>query len=95
MLTLRLTQTPLGEDHYQIALELTGDDQPRQTATAQVSCTLDAEQMERLRWYLEDYLQFPYDPAPTLAAEVERQIEAIGRDQFQQLFEANPNTLRL
>ena len=49
MLTLRLTQTPLVEDRYQIALELTGDDQPRQTATADVSCTLDADELERLR----------------------------------------------
>jgi tetratricopeptide (TPR) repeat protein len=44
---------------------------------------------ELIRWYLEDYLLYPFDPAPEMAALAERRIQEIGSDLFRQVFEAN------
>lgn len=48
-----------------------------------------------MRWYLEDYLQRPQDPAPLIAERVTRRMKAVGLELFQQLFEANRDTIRL
>ncbi|UVK53848.1 CHAT domain-containing protein [Mesorhizobium sp. AR02] len=49
----------------------------------------------RLRWYLEDYLERSADPAPQVAAGVERRMADIGRSLFSAIFEANRDTIRL
>jgi hypothetical protein len=64
MLLLRLTQTTVAENRYQIEVALEGDDLPRQTAGSAFEFSLSKEDQEDLHWYLEDYLQYPLDPAP-------------------------------
>jgi tetratricopeptide (TPR) repeat protein len=49
------------------------------------------QDQEDLRWYLEDYLIYPVDPAPTVAGRVVRRIEAVGKELFTKLFRNNPN----
>ena len=44
------------------------------------------DQGERVRWYLEDYAEFPADPAPAIAAEAEAQLAETGEDIFRQVF---------
>lgn len=68
MPTLRLTQTALGNDRYQAMLTLDGG----QVTTGQFSYPLSAQDREDLRWYLEDYLENAFDPAPKIAALVEK-----------------------
>jgi hypothetical protein len=95
MLTLRLTQSSIGPDQYRAELALEGDGPARQTATADFTFQLTAQDQEDLRWYLEDYLQTPHDPAPTIAARIEAQMVALGRQLFQQVFDATAGTQRL
>jgi hypothetical protein len=46
------------------------------------SLSLRAQDQEDLRWYLEDYLQYPLDPAPSIARRIERRMEEIGLNKF-------------
>jgi tetratricopeptide (TPR) repeat protein len=41
---------------------------------------------EKIRWYLEDYLEFPADPAPVLAADAESRLAELGTGLFGQVF---------
>jgi tetratricopeptide (TPR) repeat protein len=41
---------------------------------------------ERVRWYLEDYAEFPADPAPAVAAAAEAQLAQEGTDLFRRVF---------
>ncbi|MGK7872005.1 MAG: CHAT domain-containing protein [Xenococcaceae cyanobacterium] len=89
MLTLRLTQHSESQsDRYRVEIALEGNG-PRQTATASFAFRLTAQDQENLRWYLEDYLQYPHDPAPQIAARVERRLAEIGIDLFRKIFQAN------
>src|SRR5262245_23037816 len=39
-----------------------------------------------MRWYLEDYLEYPLDPAPGIARDVEQRLAELGRDLFSAVF---------
>ncbi len=95
MLTLRLRQGDRQGDAYPIAFELEEPGFARQTASATVTPGLDAQDAESLRWYLEDYLRYPFDPAPQIAARVEARLAEIGKGLFHQLFEVDRGTQRL
>jgi len=58
-------------------------------AECEVSHDITPDDDELIRWYLEDYLNYPFDPAHEMAALAERRIEEIGTDLFRQVFEAN------
>ncbi|MGQ0605094.1 MAG: CHAT domain-containing protein [Anaerolineales bacterium] len=89
MPTLRLTQIAESQpDHYRVEVALEGDGLPRQTATARFVFKLTEHDAEYLRWYLEDYLQYPLDPAPTIAARVEKRLAEIGVGLFKAVFQA-------
>ena len=45
-----------------------------------------------IRWYLEDYLQYPLDPAPQIAERIEGRIQEIGIELFKKIFQANDDT---
>jgi hypothetical protein len=51
--------------------------------------TLTAQDLEDLRWYLEEYAEFPYDPAPIIAARVEHRIAEIGNALFDAVFRSS------
>jgi tetratricopeptide (TPR) repeat protein len=50
---------------------------------------------ERVRWYLEDYAEFPADPAPAIAQDAEAHLARQGADLFRQVFEADRDTMRV
>jgi hypothetical protein len=84
---LRLThQLAAGEHAVELALEADGDPQP---STARFDFQLPPQDREDLRWYLEDYLQYPVDPAPEIAAGVEARLAIIGENLFTAIFQAN------
>jgi hypothetical protein len=62
---------------------------------ARFAFALNAQEQERLRWYLEDYLQYPFDPAPQIASRVEGEMEAVGTRLFRAVFMANRDTEKL
>ena len=74
MPTFRLTQTAVGEDLHRVEISLEGDGLARQTADVRFPFRFSDADQRDLRWYLEDYLQFPEDPAPKIAARVERRM---------------------
>jgi hypothetical protein len=89
MPTLRLTQIVAGPESYLVEVALEGDGLPRQTALATFCFQLTAQDQEDLRWYLEDYLQYPQDPAPAIAARIEGRMAELGTRLFKELFQSS------
>lgn len=58
----------------------------RHVAASEFSFTMDADDRERLRWYLEDFLEYPLDPAPDIAADVEERLRQLGTALFEVVF---------
>ena len=94
MSLLRLTQDALDDDRYHVEIALEGD-APRRIAKADVTFRLTPQDEEDLRWYLEDYLQWPQEPAPTIAARVVDRMEELGTGLFQSIFEADDKARKL
>ncbi len=89
---LRLTQEAAGNaGEYIVRLRLEGDGAPIEARAAGAFIFDDHDQAD-LRWYLEDYLQFPFDPAPQVAKRIEGRMRAIGEELFRALFQANDET---
>jgi tetratricopeptide (TPR) repeat protein len=86
--TLRLTQTAEGQNKYRVEVALEGDDLARQIATARFDFELTRQDQEDLRWYLEDFLQYPLDPAPKIAARIENRMVEIGTKLFTDIFKS-------
>lgn len=97
MLKLRLIQQALSSsDEYHVRLELTGDENyAPHVAEARFSFALTPQDGEDIRWYLEDYLQFPFDPAPKVAARVEARLSEIGGELFRAIFQADDDMMRV
>jgi hypothetical protein len=84
--TLRLTQFAEGEDKYRVEIAFEGDGRSRQTVTSHFDFKLTDQDQEDIRWYLEDFLQYPQDPAPKIAARIEERMADIGTKLFRALF---------
>ena len=87
MPTLRITQRTESEGNYHVEIALEGDGLPRQAATASFAFEMTAQDEKELRWYLEDYLQYPHDPAPKVAARVEQRTANLGKKLFTEVFQ--------
>ena len=55
-------------------------------AVAEFGDAPDAGDGERIRWYLEEYAEFPADPAPVLAADAETLLAGVGAELFTRVF---------
>lgn len=95
MTTLRITQTTESTGRYRVELSLHVDGLAPQSATASFRFEMPPQDREDLRWYLEDYLQFPHDPAPTIAARIERRMTEIGTELFTAVFDSSTQATRL
>jgi hypothetical protein len=73
-------------DTFRVELSLDG----RDAARAGFQFKLSEQDQEDLRWYLEDYLQCPLDPAPKIAARIEQRLTEVGAELFHKVFEADP-----
>lgn len=95
MFTLRLTQYADNQPYsYRIEIALEGDGS-RQTATSRFQFKLTPQEQKNIRWYLEDYLHYLFDPAPQIATKVEKQIVEIGVELFKALFHTNDDARNL
>lgn len=69
MRLLRIIQQPgSAAGKHRIAVEAQVPNLQTLSFAREIEFSLTAEDDERIRWYLEDYLQFVHDPAPKLAA---------------------------
>jgi tetratricopeptide (TPR) repeat protein len=62
------------------------DGAARRVAVAEFGDPPDAGDGERIRWYLEDYAEFPADPAPVLAEAAEARLAQAGGELFGRVF---------
>ena len=88
---LRLKQHIETEDRYRIEIEF-DDGDSRQTPEARFEFKMTDQDRGDLRWYLEDYLQYPLDPAPQIAERIEGRIKELGIELFKKIFQANDET---
>ncbi|MEQ9356376.1 CHAT domain-containing protein [Coleofasciculus chthonoplastes] len=95
MLTLRLTQQVENPpDSYRVDVVL-DDKVTSQSTTIYFKLNINEQDQEKIRWYLEDFLEYPQIPAPTIAATIEQQMVAIGVELFEKLFQANDDTRQI
>lgn len=95
MPVLRITQSAEAGGTHRVEVTLEGDNIARQTATARFEFALKPEDRARLRWYFEDFLQYPHDPAPTIAARVEQLMREVGVELFEKVFHTTERGRRL
>lgn len=90
MITFRIVQR-VSNQHDQHHIELTLEEMgsPRQTASVLTDLSFTEQEQEDLRWYLEEYLSYPVDPAPEIAHRVERQMAEIGIRLFETILQSN------
>ena len=62
------------------------DGAARRVAVAEFGEPDDDSDRERVRWYLEDYAEFPADPAPVIARAAEERLARAGADLFGRVF---------
>jgi tetratricopeptide (TPR) repeat protein len=60
----------------------------RLSTTAHIARLLAPEEEESIRWYLEEYRKFPFEPALTIAKNAAERLKKLGEQLFDQLFNA-------
>src|SRR5260370_5763050 len=88
---LRITLSSINSDRHRAIIKLR-DDHGEYAAETEFDFALSQQDRERFRWYLEDFLQFPLDPAPAIAQSVEHRMAEVGTDLFKHIFHANDQT---
>ena len=63
-----------------------GQASPRFTEPVTFEHPFDEKTLEQLRWYLEDYISFPYGIFPDRAVQVEQQFQTWGKQLFEHVF---------
>ena len=92
MYTLHIKQlTGNQPDQYRVIVTLRADDpsEPPEEATVDFSFRMTELEQEDLRWYLEDFLQYPLDPAPQIADRIETRMADLGCQLFRDVFESD------
>src|SRR5258708_28814904 len=96
MPVLRINQQHGDAPRYRI--EITATDIPNFAPlqfSRDIAFELTPQDGERIRWYLEDYLQFDEEPAPQIARDAEASMAARGEELFRSLFEGAPQGVQL
>lgn len=89
--TLRLIQTQAGTPgEFNVRLELE-DKGPRRSVQVRVKAELTEHERNEIRWYMEDYLEHPYDPFPQIARRVEGRMAEVGKALFDSIFQDDRN----
>jgi tetratricopeptide (TPR) repeat protein len=90
---LHLNQTALPDGLYRVEVSLVEDGVAPRKAVATFKYAMSDADREQLRWYLEDYLEYPLDPAPRIAAGVEARMAELGAELFSAIFGGQGATL--
>jgi tetratricopeptide (TPR) repeat protein len=84
---LRLTQAAAGDGRHVVTTRVTGlAGYAEMSAESRFELSITDEDRERIRWYLEDFLEYPLDPAPAIASDVESRLAEIGTRLFELVF---------
>ncbi len=83
---LRISDLPAGAGGRRRVQVAWQDGAARRVAAAEVGELDDDSDGERIRWYLEDYAEFPADPAPVIARAAEERLAQAGADLFGRVF---------
>jgi hypothetical protein len=83
---LRISDLPPGSSGLRRVEVLWQEGDARRVAVAEFADLPEAGDGERIRWYLEDYAEFPADPAPVIAREAEARLARAGAELFRQVF---------
>src|SRR5436305_13519265 len=94
MLQLRIRQHAVAEGRHRVEIDLLGDGAPR-AATSTFDFRLSPQDEEDLRWYLEDFLQYPQEPAPKIARRIEGRLAEVGTELFRVVFQSNDDARRI
>jgi tetratricopeptide (TPR) repeat protein len=89
MIRLRIVLIASGSG-TELRLEFMEDNQIESAITSFEFVTTD-EDAQNIRWYLEDYLLYPAEPAPAIAERVEKRMREIGEKLFAAIF-SSPRT---
>lgn len=82
--------------HSTVRLEFLQDDRPPFDITVPVpALALTSRDHSEIRWYLEDFREFPQDPAPLVAARCALRLRELGESLFTSLFTANAEAVAL
>ena len=82
---LRVVDRRAGEGH-RVVVSLTAPGTAPRESEATLTLAVDDADAERVRWYLEDYAEFPTDPAPQVARAAEAVLAAIGHQLHRTVF---------
>lgn len=79
---LRLTQTSVGENKHRV--EIRFENEP----PIPTEFTFDISNMDygNIRWYLEEFLQYPMEPNPEIARNIEKRMREIGTKLYESIF---------
>src|SRR5215472_3244757 len=83
---LRIGDFPAGPAGGRLVQVVWQDGAVRRAAVAQFEDRPQGGDDERIRWYLEEYAEFPADPAPVLAADAETLLAVAGAELFTRVF---------
>jgi hypothetical protein len=88
--TLRIRQAAEPDGRHRVDIDFEDADAAgrsmRRSASTRFEFTISPADRERLRWYFEDYLEYPADPNPAIAADVERMLTGLGAELFRAVF---------
>jgi len=96
MAILRISQQPgSGPNKHQIVVsaEIPGFQSP--SFSREIEFALSPQDGEKIRWYLEDYLQFAEAPAPQIAARIEILMAERGEALFRAIFDRRNEAIQL
>src|SRR5690349_19216853 len=85
MLTLHLSQSADAAGAHRVEATLSGGGWTER-AVSRFRFEVSAADRERVRWYLEDFLEYPVEPAPSIAARVEADLAELGGRLFTAVF---------
>jgi tetratricopeptide (TPR) repeat protein len=91
---LRLVATSLASSRYRVDVKSEGID-GAVPVRVEFDLPLDDARRERFRWYFEEYLQYPLDPAPAVAASIVGQLKEFGGLLFRNIFDQTKEGRRL
>jgi len=87
---LRINQHPTGTpNRYRVDVSAEVPNFQPPSFSRDIEFVLSPQEGERIRWYLEDFLQFDEEPAPTIARRVEALMVERGEALFRSIFEGS------
>ncbi len=90
MPVLRINQHPTGTpNRYRVDVSAEVPNFQPPSFSRDIEFVLSPQEGERIRWYLEDFLQFDEEPAPTIARRVEALMVERGEALFRSIFEGS------